>query len=32
MVERTVGKCSSSETKFLTFLINFVVRTNPGEL
>ena len=32
MVESTAGKCSSSETKFLTFLIEYVVRTNAGEL
>ena len=31
MVEST-QKTSSSEKKFLTFLINYVVRTNPGDL
>lgn len=32
MVESTTGKCPSNETKFLTFLINYIVRTNSGEL
>ena len=25
-------KCPENEKKFLTFLINYVVRTNPGDL
>ena len=32
MVESTAPKCSSGEKKFLTFLINYVVTTNPGDL
>ena len=32
MVESTAGKCPSNEKKFLTFLVNYVVRTNPGDL
>lgn len=32
MVESTAGKVTSGEKKFLTFLINYVVRTNSGEL
>ena len=32
MVESTAGRVTSGEKKFLTFLIDYVVRTNSGEL
>ena len=32
MVESTANKCPSNEKKFLTFLISYVVQTNPGDL
>ena len=32
MVESSAPKTPSNEKKFITFLINYVVRTNPGDL